>query len=218
MTQPIKTMTRDDFNRSSVGRGMEQCGLIERLIAGNVVYNEVKPFLVHEVAPAESALGNSFYILHGWRLANDKLYATISFGNGRFNDKEQKLDRHGDDCDRIDVQFAIPLKEGEPVAIVHVNKFRSASAEPQNEAEADAMLREVEKYMAKLENGEYINFQRNKIEAWTDPAKRNSVIDVMAESWARSRRDAPERETYPVRRQIATGDSYVDRKYAPSPD
>jgi hypothetical protein len=212
---PFKTMTREEFNRSAIGARMAASGLIAALEGGGVSYNEIKPFFIHEVIAPGSPLGNSYYALHGWHLHSRKIYATLTFGNGGYLPGENKLGRHGDDCDRFDIQFIVPTN-GDPVTVAHINKYRSQNAEPANEAETDAVLREAEAFLARLEAGGFVNFQREKARAWTGVPHRAGVLDILAESWARSRRDTPDAPRLETRRLRASGSVYANRIYVPA--
>jgi hypothetical protein len=219
MMKTRRIFTSQEFNRTAIGRTIANSGLVDALATGGGgIYDDYKPFLVHEVQPPSSALGGCYYSLHGFRVINDAVvFAKITLANGSFNDAKEQVDTRGNSSDRIDIQFEIRLDPPQGVKVSDINKFCCTAAEPDDDAGVDALLREAEDYIARMERGEFVNFQRSKIKAWSSSERRAEVVDVLAESWARSRRGLPEPETFTTRRMQARGLNYMNRTYSAAP-
>jgi hypothetical protein len=211
--KPLLLLPREEFNRSAAGARMIASGLFAAFEESRAIYDDWKPYLLHEVLPPAPGLPGSYYSLFGWKRGHGTLFAGISLGNGGFDPAEGKVAALGDEHDRIDAHFVISPDEPEIVELRRLNRFRRHEEDPA--AAAAEALREIEGYLRLLERGHPVDFQQARIAAWQESGASFDPRNKLAEIWARAGQDAPQvLARRPVRRLIGEG-VYPFRTYRP---
>jgi hypothetical protein len=212
--KPLKSYTRDEFNRCAIGRQIVQSGLLDAIEKDGGFFDGWKPYYIHEVMAAAPALEGSYYALHGYRNTTGTVHFTLTLGNGMFDAKHGELMPFGTEFDRIDVHFAIDPGDPGTIELRHINRFRCPEGEPKNELQAEFALDDVEAYMELLHRGHIVNFQRDKIALWQASGKNPGAL---SEIWARSLTGDQPLAKSGIRRLVATGKDWPGRAYIPAP-
>jgi hypothetical protein len=221
--QPLKKYTREEFNRTAIGREMNRHGLLELLDGGTYAFDDLKPRIIHEVtSPAPDMLPGSYYSLYGWRRDRGTIFAALTLANGTYADEIGSVVSLGTEQDRIDAQFVIDPAYPGTVFLRYINRFRCKEATPRTEEEADSALREIEGYLKLLGHGHLVNFQRAKDEVWNaagqaSPVRgRRGAADVLTEAWQRAGITRSPMDKYPIRLLQGEG-LYNNRLYRDLP-
>jgi hypothetical protein len=177
----LKKYTRDQFNLSAVGAEMAACKLLDAVRKD--VYDDWKPYFIHETMAQLPATEGSYYLLHGHRDGRGNIHMRLTLGNGNFDPSFQEIMPLGTDFDRIDVNYIITPDEPDFIKLVSINKFRCPNAQPQTRFEADWALREVTGYLKLMKHGHLVNFQKDKIAVWNDARESGRNADKIDALW-----------------------------------
>jgi hypothetical protein len=166
----LKRFTRDEFNRSAIGREIASCrGLFNFATERHRGhFDHLKPYLLHSIAPEPPDRQASHFLLYGYKYFSGDVVFGLSLGNGRFSKKTQLNVPYGNEKDRIDIQFRITARDPDHVWMTHVNKFGCAEAAPKNAEQAQEALNEAEGYIRLIKNRHLVDFQREKTIAWRE--------------------------------------------------
>jgi hypothetical protein len=223
----LKKYTHDQFNLSAVGAEMKACRLLDAVRKD--MYDDWKPYFIHETVAQLPATEGSYYLLHGHKDGKGNIHLRLTLGNGNFDPSYQEIMPLGTDFDRIDANYIITPDEPDFVKLVSIKKFRCPNAEPKTRFETDWSLREITGYLKLMKHGHLVNFQKDKIATWNaawESGRNAEEIDALWDKagltisgvWAKTMFGGNPGDKFPVRRLVAKpGTRWPNHTYAPAP-